>query len=197
MGNLWTTYKGFHVDENMAYSEVYAKVLALQWRCLLENDDCIKEAKKLYSGMTTRLGPINANVRNVVYCSALRHSNVSDDWNFLYNKYKESLVANEKEVILTALGCTKDKVLLKNYLELSVNPVEIRKHDGINVFKAVLDGNPESMDVAIEFLNSKFTSIPQTYMTKAISALGDQLRNEHLKQVIQKRQENYVSYANI
>jgi hypothetical protein len=36
-----------------------------------------------------------------------------EEWNFLWERYQESIITTEQVTILSALGCTKDKELLK------------------------------------------------------------------------------------
>lgn len=55
---------------------------------------------------------IPVDLTPVVYCSVVEHGSDAE-WNFLWNKYKSSNTASEKEVILKALGCTKQTNLLK------------------------------------------------------------------------------------
>jgi aminopeptidase N len=55
---------------------------------------------------------IPANLRSVVYCTALEHGD-EKEWNFLWAHYKESIITTEQVTILSALGCTKNESLLK------------------------------------------------------------------------------------
>jgi aminopeptidase N len=54
---------------------------------------------------------IPANLRSIVYCTALGHGD-EKEWNFLWERYKESIITIEQVTILSALGCTKNKSLL-------------------------------------------------------------------------------------
>jgi hypothetical protein len=54
---------------------------------------------------------IPANLRSVVYCTALGHGDAAE-WNFLWERYRESIITTEQVTILSALGCTKNVSLL-------------------------------------------------------------------------------------
>lgn len=54
---------------------------------------------------------INPNLKDVIYCTALREGSY-EEWYFAYNRYLETSSASEKELILTALGCTTKPWLL-------------------------------------------------------------------------------------
>jgi aminopeptidase N len=54
---------------------------------------------------------IPANLRSVVFCTALEQGD-EKEWNFLWDRYKESIITTEQVTILSALGCTKNVSLL-------------------------------------------------------------------------------------
>jgi hypothetical protein len=55
---------------------------------------------------------IPANLRSLVFCTALKHGG-EEDWNFLWERYQESIITTEQVTILSALGCTKNESLLQ------------------------------------------------------------------------------------
>jgi len=50
-------------------------------------------------------------LRSLVFCTALEHGE-EKEWNFLLDRYKESIITTEQEAILSALSCTKNISLL-------------------------------------------------------------------------------------
>lgn len=55
---------------------------------------------------------LNANVKSVVYCTVLRHSDTEETWRYLWNKYTQTKLATEQVLILNSLGCTRNESLL-------------------------------------------------------------------------------------
>lgn len=55
---------------------------------------------------------LNANVKSVVYCTVLRHSETEDTWQYLWNKFTQTKLASEQVLILNTLGCTRNESLL-------------------------------------------------------------------------------------
>ena len=51
-------------------------------------------------------------MKEVVYCSAIGNGDEAE-WDFGWERYKNSNVATEKDLLLTALGCSKQKWILK------------------------------------------------------------------------------------
>lgn len=58
------------------------------------------------------LSSIRPNLREYVYCTALRHG-TGEDFDFLWKKYLIENTMNEKQTILNALGCSNisDKLI--------------------------------------------------------------------------------------
>jgi aminopeptidase N len=54
---------------------------------------------------------IPANLRSLVSCTALANGG-EEEWDFLWNRYQESIITTEQVTILSALGCTKSESLL-------------------------------------------------------------------------------------
>ena len=55
-------------------------------------------------------------MKEVVYCSAIGNGDEAE-WDFGWERYKNSKVASEKELLLNALSCTKKTWLLIRYMQ--------------------------------------------------------------------------------
>lgn len=75
---------------------VLGKFYKKSYHDLLNNNDC----------------SVNSNLKDIVYCYALRYSNSTSNWNFLWREYVKTNLDSEKVTILAALSCTRDKLLL-------------------------------------------------------------------------------------
>ena len=51
-------------------------------------------------------------MKDVVLCSAIKNGGESE-WNLAWNQFKNSKVATEKDLLLSALACTKNKRVLQ------------------------------------------------------------------------------------
>lgn len=100
-------------------------------------------------------------MRSVVYCNGLRYStNVTTDWNFLWNEFLTTQLATEEVTLISALGCALDETILKEYLGKSIDPNSgIRQQDALSVFSSVYTGNPEGVDIAFDFLVENFEAV--------------------------------------
>lgn len=72
----------------------------------------------------------------MIYCTALKNGK-EKEWNFLWDRYLASNVGSEKIMIITALSCTREQILLSTYLDHLLNSSLVREQDAVFVFSGV------------------------------------------------------------
>nr|CAD7438146.1 unnamed protein product [Timema bartmani] len=153
---------GFTDNPSDPQLTVYKRVNVLSWACLLGFDDCVRNSVTQFQNwMSTpnpdRNNPISANLKSVVYCSAIRVGG-QDEWDFAWQRYRNTNVGSEKDILLGALGCTRETWILSRYLEWSVlENSGIRKQDSARVFSSV-SSNPIGQPLAYNFLRNNLGS---------------------------------------
>ncbi|GJQ73766.1 hypothetical protein Trydic_g18707 [Trypoxylus dichotomus] len=165
--------------------DILKTALALQWACELELEQCVNTSTTLFEGFFGEEGnAINPNIRSTVYCSAIRQDESGENWQLLWNRYKNTKLATEQAIILTALGCSKNETVLTEYLRLSIDSSSgIRKQDANSVFSAVLSGNPGNIDIAFTFLQENVQEIANFYegmnaLSSVINGIADRLTTQ-------------------
>jgi hypothetical protein len=63
------------------------------------------------------LSSISANLKNVVYCTAIRVGG-QEEWDFAWQRYRKTNVGSEKDILLGALGCSREIWILSRYCSL-------------------------------------------------------------------------------
>ncbi|KAJ9573936.1 hypothetical protein L9F63_008678, partial [Diploptera punctata] len=162
----------FEVGDADSHLTHLHRMSVLNWACRFNKNDCVSNAQskfKEYMDDNTKL--VHANLRSVVYCTALRNGG-ENEWNFLWEEFTKSKIQQEQVLILSSLGCTDDPELLEKYLQMSINPdIEIRKQNTASVFSAVYS-NPAGVDTALDFLINNYQAITDNYGTQnALSSL--------------------------
>lgn len=98
---------------------------------------------------------ISPNIRTVVYCTAIRQGD-QQEWDFAWDRFQKTSVSSEKEILLSALGCSRETWILARYLEMSMSDAHgIRKHDVFRVFAAV-SGNVMGESIAFNFIRDNW-----------------------------------------
>lgn len=168
----------FYIDFSKAeHIEILRTVLALQRACDLGVEACLTDSMELFAAYVEKpnVNLINANVRSVVYCNGIRQG-AEVEWEFLFAKYVASSSTAEKDTIVSALGCSKVKEIVENFLAKSLaENDEIRRHHVYSVFTSVVNGNPENFDIALNFVINNFKEIRIKYpsMTALSNVFND------------------------
>ncbi|XP_018334412.1 aminopeptidase N [Agrilus planipennis] len=188
-----------HEDEDRL-DRINYKTLILSNACNYEAEACINETKRMFSEYVSNpdVNLIPNDFRSSIYCNAMRHGG-EREWTFLWNKYKESGTAGEKQLILQSLGCTNTIWLLQRYLEWTLDESSgIRKQDAITVFGSVAR-NDIGYSIAKSFFENNIKKIyesskPNTNkLSRYLSVIAKQVVSEReyneLKQFIDQHSE--------
>lgn len=139
---------------------VYKRVDVLRAVCHLGYKDCIDQSISLFHKWFHEANPdlnnpISANLREIVYCTAIKYGDESY-WEFAWQRYQKSTAASEKDILLGSLGCTREPWILIRFMELALFPEHgIRKQDAFSVFRAV-SNNPIGELLAFNFIRENW-----------------------------------------
>jgi len=97
------------------------------------------------------------NLRGVVYCSAIQYG-TEYEWDFAFERFLKTNVPGEKDLLLNALGCSKEPWLLYRFLRRGISGQHIRKQDLFRVFAAV-SSTVVGQNIAFDFLRNNWQEI--------------------------------------
>lgn len=152
---------------------VFTRIGVLTWACNFGYDDCVQNAvKQYYNWRNTpnpnQNNPISPNLKAVVYCTAIRVGG-QVEWDFAWERYLETNVGSEKDLLLRALGCTRESWLLNRYLDWTITENSgIRKQDASCVFSAVAR-NDIGQPLAFDFFRNKWSRLRKYFGTSLLT----------------------------
>ncbi|XP_018335613.1 aminopeptidase Ey [Agrilus planipennis] len=161
-----TVYEGlsFDYDPNESQADILKKVTILNLACELGLESCVSRANALFNNFKNNNVSVNPDTRTVVYCTALRTATSPDNWYFLWNRYLNTKLASEMNIILSTLGCTRNDTLRTEYLLKSITRDSgIRSQDSRSVFQSIYVRNLDGVDLAYNFFKTNFQSISSYY----------------------------------
>ncbi|XP_055847662.1 aminopeptidase N [Episyrphus balteatus] len=146
----------------------------LNMACHLGHQKCITDCSRHFQNWIQDPNPdlnnpISPNLRNIVYCTAIQYGTEAE-WNFAFDRYMNSKVSSEQEVLLSALGCSKEPWILSRYLRRAISGDGIRKQDVYRVFAAV-SHNVVGQQIAFDYIRNHWDKII-TYLGKSMSNLN-------------------------
>lgn len=118
----------------------------------------IAEAKKRFAARVTN--PIHADLRGVIYATVAREGG-EKEYKTLLSLYRAETLHEEKNRLLGALGCFRDKVLLSRTLEMILTN-EVRMQDRNGAFASVLV-NPIGRELGWKFIKKNWKKIGEAY----------------------------------
>jgi len=169
---------GFKARPNDQPLDVFLRKLAINWACSLGNIDCIDKTKSDFKVWMDKLdpdaegsNPIDVDMKSTLYCHAIQNG-AEDEWDFAWERYKNSNVATEKRALLGGLSCTKEIWLLNRYLNMSLTEGSgIRKADGRSVISRVAI-NSIGRDLAFDFIRDKWDRVIDYYGSTSFAMAG-------------------------
>lgn len=83
------------------------------------------------------------------------------EWDFAWERYQKTIVSSEKEIILSAMGCSRETWILTRYLQRSMDPTSgIRKQDVFRIFGAV-SSNVLGQPIAFNFIRNNWKTMKE------------------------------------
>lgn len=157
----------FKSNKNEDPLQYLTRLSILNVACKLGLRDCVINAVQMFQNWKNTANPDSENgiapdVRVIVYCTAIRDGG-QEEWDFAWQRYLNTNVASEQDVLLTNLACSREPWILRRYLEWAfTNQSEsgIRKHDAAAVFVYVAI-NPVGRQLAFAFLKENWDRIRQ------------------------------------
>ncbi|CAD6993578.1 unnamed protein product [Ceratitis capitata] len=154
--------------------KLFKRVEILNMACHLGHRHCVLESARHFHNWIEvpnpdNNNPIPPNLRGIVYCTALQYGN-EYEWDFAFERYRMSTVSTEKELLLSALGCSLEPWILSRYLRRAISGGDIRKQDVFRVFAAV-SSNVVGQQIAFDFLRSNWNEI-KNYLGSTMSNLN-------------------------
>ncbi|XP_015127700.1 aminopeptidase N isoform X1 [Diachasma alloeum] len=180
---------------------VFARIEILTWACTFGHDDCVRNAIAQFQSWRNSPSPdtdnpISPNLKIVVYCTAIRTGGQAE-WDFAWERYLKTNVGTEKDLLLYALGCTREPWILSRYLEWATTENSgIRKQDTPRVF-AVVAGNPIGQPLVFSFLRNywaklrKYTGASLLAINSIVKAATKKISTKYeLKDLLEFAQEH-------
>ncbi|KAF3426308.1 hypothetical protein E2986_02437 [Frieseomelitta varia] len=152
------------------------KELILTTSCLVRSVDCLNVSESLFRNWITKPNEtIPRDVKSFVYCEGIRSSG-GKDWYLVMDRWLNTDLQTEQDLLLQGLGCTRESELINSYLELSVTDEQnVRKQQRMMIVNAILDGNVENVDHVLEFVRSNLQRIIELYLRAFIQGHSEQL----------------------
>ncbi|XP_062253264.1 glutamyl aminopeptidase [Platichthys flesus] len=106
--------------------------------CQMGDQDALNEASSIFDlWIDGRLSSVAVNLRLLVYRYGMKNSGTEDKWNTMFQRYKDTPLAQEKDKLLYGLSSVDNVKLLYKLLEATKDENVIRSQDLFTVVRYV------------------------------------------------------------
>lgn len=117
---------------------------------------CRSDATRELRALMVSGGEFHQNIRNVLYCAALR-SGSANDFYFVWDRMLSSNDVNLRNLLISSLGCSTVSRLLRELLRSTVdatndNDIDYRPGEAYRVFSSVYQNGLIGLEMALDFL---------------------------------------------
>ncbi|NXW32120.1 AMPE aminopeptidase, partial [Phaetusa simplex] len=137
-----------HWDDSGGHLKRLLRATVLDFACSMDDTASLNNASQLFKrwlqgekGKNIQVlflyFSISANLRLLVYRYGMQNSGNETSWNYMFEKYQETSLAQEKEKLLYGLASVKNITLLDRYLKYIYNTSLIKTQDVFTVLRYI------------------------------------------------------------
>ncbi|XP_053559514.1 glutamyl aminopeptidase [Bombina bombina] len=114
--------------------EKLLRTVVLQISCRMGDQEALGNATEKFQQWTSgNLKSIPVNLRQLVYRYGMKQSGEEKAWDFMFQKYLETPLAQEKEKLLQGMAAVENIPIIDKYLKYLYNTSLIKSQDALNV----------------------------------------------------------------
>ncbi|OCT89713.1 hypothetical protein XELAEV_18018332mg [Xenopus laevis] len=143
----------------LSLTDQYCEINTLSTACSYDVEECLEFASKLFNAWMVPpfTNNIHPNLRTNVYCTAVAQGG-EEEWNFLWDRFQETDIAQEADKLRAALACSKEPWILNRLLEYSLDSTKIRRQDAVSTISSVVN-NPIGQSLAWDFVRANWKTL--------------------------------------
>uniref|UniRef100_A0A669AXZ8 Aminopeptidase n=1 Tax=Oreochromis niloticus TaxID=8128 RepID=A0A669AXZ8_ORENI len=118
--------------------------------CQMGDQDALDEASRIFDQWISGSLSVAVNLRLLVYQYGMKNSGSEENWNIMFQRYKETSLAQEKDKLLYGLASVENVELLYRLLEATKDESVVRSQDLFTLVQYV-SYNPLGQSMAWEW----------------------------------------------
>ncbi|KAM6269537.1 glutamyl aminopeptidase [Porphyrio hochstetteri] len=123
-------------DDLGSHLERLLRASVLDFACSMGDNASLANASELFK-QWLQGEAVPANLRLLVYRYGMQNSGNESSWNYMFKKYQETSLAQEKEKLLYGLASVRNVTLLDRYLKYIYNSSLIKSQDVFTVLRYI------------------------------------------------------------
>ncbi|XP_068608071.1 glutamyl aminopeptidase [Brachionichthys hirsutus] len=125
-------------DDEGSQTERLLRETVLSIACQMGDQDALTKASHIFDQwINGTLSMVPVNLRLLVYRYGMKNSGTEEKWHIMFQRYKETTLAQEKDKLLYGLASVENVALLDKLLEATKNESMVRSQDLFTVVRYV------------------------------------------------------------
>uniref|UniRef100_A0A4W6BSU8 Aminopeptidase n=1 Tax=Lates calcarifer TaxID=8187 RepID=A0A4W6BSU8_LATCA len=149
-------YKRFQV------SRLLLRETVLSISCQMGDQEALNEASHIFDQWINGSLSVAVNLRLLVYRYGMKNSGTEEKWNIMFQRYRDTSLAQEKDKLLYGLASVENVELLYKLLEATKNESIIRSQDLFTVVRYV-SYNPLGQTIAWDWTTLNWDYLVNRY----------------------------------
>ncbi|GAB6019205.1 hypothetical protein CHUAL_000819 [Chamberlinius hualienensis] len=130
--------------------------------CKFGLQDCLNEASRQFQEWKNGARNVSQKLKPVIYKYGLQNSYLLEDWEYVWMKFSNvNISAQEKDILLSALACTRNPSLIYRYIEYVNDSSKVRSQDFFRALNKLT--NRVSLEIVWDFIRSQWSTIVQRF----------------------------------
>ncbi|XP_030248229.1 glutamyl aminopeptidase [Sparus aurata] len=131
--------------------------------CQMGSPETLNEAAKIFDQwINGQISSVAVNLRLLVYRYGMKKSGTEENWNKMFQRYKDTSLAQEKDKLLYGLASVEDGPLLYKLLETAKDESVVRSQDLFTVVRYV-SYNPVGQSIAWDWTTLNWDYLVNRY----------------------------------
>uniref|UniRef100_A0A671X7W2 Aminopeptidase n=1 Tax=Sparus aurata TaxID=8175 RepID=A0A671X7W2_SPAAU len=130
--------------------------------CQMGSPETLNEAAKIFDQWINGQISVAVNLRLLVYRYGMKKSGTEENWNKMFQRYKDTSLAQEKDKLLYGLASVEDGPLLYKLLETAKDESVVRSQDLFTVVRYV-SYNPVGQSIAWDWTTLNWDYLVNRY----------------------------------
>eukprot|EP00088_Acartia_fossae_P062121 TRINITY_DN7480_c0_g1_i2.p1 TRINITY_DN7480_c0_g1~~TRINITY_DN7480_c0_g1_i2.p1 ORF type:complete len:963 (-),score=180.19 TRINITY_DN7480_c0_g1_i2:184-3072(-) len=142
---LMGVYNHLGWEDKGTHNERLLRLLILRAAVDAKLEDAVNTARQMYTKLQ-KGETLSPELQELVYCAGIENGKF-EDWEAALHKYGSTQIPAEKVVLLKAMTCTRDTLVLQQYLDLTLDRTMVRSQD-VSLVLTTISRNPSGTGLA-------------------------------------------------
>ncbi|KYN43680.1 Glutamyl aminopeptidase [Trachymyrmex septentrionalis] len=185
-------------DVPLTHMDRILRSTVIELACAMNSPECLKRVGKLFKEWLIEEKPQHPDIHEIVYYYGMRYRSDENEWNIMFEKFKDETDPSQKNKIMMGLSGIKSTKVLKEYIIRATNETYVRTQDFLRCL-TMISMNPDGTSLVWnwvrenwEFLVNRYT-LNNSYLGRLIPSItrsfATQSRLDEIKAFFKKYPE--------